>query len=243
MGAGHENRTYRSRASAKGLHSFGVSVKETDLWINAAQDLQETARDLVLQCRYEIESYLRDHPSFQTALHPLPPDPYAPPVVKEMLDTTERVGVGPMAAVAGAIAEYVCRGLAAYSREVIVENGGDIFLCADRPVTVSIFAGDSPLSERMGLRIAKKQMPLGVCTSSGRIGHSLSLGVSHAVTILAESAALADGAATALANTVLKKKDLEAVAATAHRIPGIIGGVAILWDTLTAWGDVELIDL
>ncbi len=239
----YEKRTYRGRIRAQGLYSFGVCVRETDLWISAGQDLEKKARDLVFQCRYEIESYIRTHPLFKTALHPFPPDPYAPPLVKEMLENTERVGVGPMAAVAGAIAQYVGIGLMEYSKEVIVENGGDIYMQADRPVTVSIFAGDSPLSERIGLGISEKQMPLGVCTSSGRIGHSLSLGASHAVTILAGSAALADSAATALANTILERKDLEAAAAAARSIPGIIGGVAILGDTMASWGDVELVGL
>jgi ApbE superfamily uncharacterized protein (UPF0280 family) len=243
MGRGYEKRTYRGKIRTQGLHLFGVCVKETDLWISAGQDLEEKARDLVFQCRYEIESYIRTHPLFKTALQPLPPDPYAPPVVKEMLETTARVGVGPMAAVAGAIAQYVGTGLMEYSKEVIVENGGDIYMQADRPLTVSIFAGDSPLSARIGLSIAEKQMPLGVCTSSGRIGHSLSLGVSHAVTVLAGSAVLADSAATALANTILERNDLEAAAATACDITGIIGGVAILGNTMASWGDVALVGL
>lgn len=243
MGPRFEKRTYRGRIRSQGLHAFGVCVKETDLWISADQDLEEKARNLVFQCRYEIESYVQANPLFKTALQPLPPDPYAPPVVKGMLETAARVGVGPMAAVAGAIAQFVGTGLLEYSKEVIVENGGDIYMQADRPLTVSIFAGDSPLSERIGLRIAKKQMPLGVCTSSGRIGHSLSLGVSHAVTVLAGSGALADSAATALANTILERKDLEAAAATARDIAGIMGGVAILGNTMASWGDVTLVGL
>jgi len=243
MGRVYEKRTYRGRIRTQGLHSFGVCVKETDLWISAGRDLEEEARDLVFQCRYEIEGYIQIHPLFKTALQPLPPDPYAPPLVQEMLETSGRAGVGPMAAVAGAIAEYVGVGLMEYSEEVIVENGGDVYLKADRPLMVSIFAGDSPLSERIGLNISEDQMPLGVCTSSGRIGHSLSLGISHAVTILAGSASLADSAATALANTILVKRDLEAAAITARGIPGIIGGVAILGDTMASWGDIELVGL
>jgi len=243
MESAYEKRTYRSRIHTRGLHSFCVCVKETDLWISADRNLERQARDLVLQCRYEIESYIQTHPLFKTALQPLAPDPYAPPVVKEMLEKTGRAGVGPMAAVAGAIAEYVGTGLMEYSTQVVVENGGDIYMQADRPLTVSIFAGDSPLSERIGLKISEKQMPLGVCTSSGRIGHSLSLGISHAVTILAGSAALADSAATALANTIQEKKDLEATAAVARNIVGTVGGVAILGDTMASWGNVALVSL
>jgi hypothetical protein len=239
----YEKRTYRNRVHARGLQSFCVRVKETDLWISAGAALEQEARDLVFQCRHEIESYLKTHPMFKTSLRPLPPDPYAPPLVKEMIESTAVAGVGPMAAVAGAIAQYVGRGLLEYTNEVIVENGGDLYLKAERPLTVSIFAGDSPLSERIGLRIATEQMPVGVCTSSGRIGHSLSMGVSHAVSILAASGALADGAATALANTILERKNLEAAASAAGNIPGIFGGVAILGGTMASWGEIQLIGL
>jgi ApbE superfamily uncharacterized protein (UPF0280 family) len=239
----YEKRAYRSKIRARGLHSFCVRVKETDLWISAGLDLVKEARDLVFQCRYEIESYLKTHPFFEISLRPITPDPYAPPLVREMIASAGKAGVGPMAAVAGAIAQYVGRGLLGYTNEVIVENGGDIYLKAERPLTVSIFAGDSPLSGRIGLRIPVEQMPLGVCTSSGRIGHSLSMGISHAVSILAPSAALADSAATALGNTILEKKDLENVASAAENIPCIFGGVAILGDTLASWGAVRLIGL
>jgi ApbE superfamily uncharacterized protein (UPF0280 family) len=239
----YEKRTYRSKVRARGLHAFCVRVKETDLWISAGQDLEQEARDLVFQCRYEIESYLKTHPFFKISLRPLSPDSYAPPLVREMIASSGKAGVGPMAAVAGAIAQYVGKGLLEYTNEVIVENGGDIYLKAERPVTVSILAGDSPLSGRIGLSIPVEQMPLGVCTSSGRVGHSLSRGISHAVSILAPSAALADSAATALANTIMEKKDLESVASAAGNIPGIFGGIAILGDTMASWGAVRLINL
>jgi ApbE superfamily uncharacterized protein (UPF0280 family) len=145
--------------------------------------------------------------------------------------------------VAGALAQEVGTGLLRFSREIIVENGGDVFLNADRPLTVSIFAGDSPLSEKVGLHIKGEQMPLGVCTSSGSVGHSLSLGTAHAVTLVAPSAALADGAATFLANRVREKKDLEKTAAMAEKIPGLLGGVMILDDSLATWGDIQLVTL
>ena len=99
-----------------------------------------------------------------------------------------------------------------YSGQVIVENGGDIFMVAKRPVTVSIFAGPSPLSEKFGLRIQERQMPLGICSSSATVGHSLSRGITDVVCLLSRSTALADAAATALGNRVRKISDLECVA-------------------------------
>jgi hypothetical protein len=228
---------------SSGLLSFRIVVKETDLWISAERCLEDETLDLLLAYRHQLEAYILSHPSFKTSLVPEPLDPLAPPLVRMMMEAACTAKVGPMATVAGALAEEVGTGLLRFSKEVIVENGGDVFLKADRPLTVSIFSGDSPLSEKLGLCIETEQMPLGVCTSSGRIGHSLSLGKAHAVTILASSAALADGAATFLANRVREKKDLKKTAAIAGKIPGLLGGVMILDDTLVTWGDVQLVSL
>lgn len=239
----YEVRTYRSRLRPRGLVPFQVAVKETDLWISTDRDLEKESLDLVLEYRRQLEDYIRANPFFRTSLRPLPPDPFAPPLVREMMEAAWLTRVGPMATVAGAIAERVGRGLLECSREVIVENGGDIFLKADRTVTVSLFAGDSPLSGRVGILISTDQMPLGVCTSSGRVGHSLSMGRVHAACVLASSAALADGAATACANRIRTKGDLERTAGAAKEIPGLKGGVFILDDHMATWGNVRLVDL
>jgi len=239
----HEERTYRKKVSTSDMTSFHVTVKETDLWVSADRNLEKETTDLVFECRNQLETYISIHPEFATFLSPYGQDPYAPPMVREMIDFTRGLGVGPMASVAGAIAQYVGRGLLQFTDQVIVENGGDIFLKAGRPVTVSIFAGDSPLSEKFGLLIPERQMPLGVCSSSARVGHSLSMGIADVVCLLSPSAALADGAATALGNKISAKKDIKKVAGWANEIEVILGGVAIVEDSMATWGDVELIEL
>lgn len=236
----HIERHYRKRVSSTDLVSFHVAVKETDLWVSAEKALEKEARDLVFDSRHQIESYIASHPDFLTTLEPYPLDPFAPPLVREMIEATRAVWVGPMASVAGAIAQYVGRGLLSLTGQVIVENGGDIFLTAARPVTVSVFAGESPFSGKIGLVIPERQMPLGVCTSSGRIGHSYSMGVADAACVLASSASFADGAATALGNRIRGKKDLERVSEWAAGTPGILGCLVILGDRIAAWGDIEL---
>jgi ApbE superfamily uncharacterized protein (UPF0280 family) len=239
----YNERTYRRRVRTRGLVSFQVQVKETDLWVSAVRDLTVETRDLVLAGRHPLEHYIRACPSFLTSLVPIPEDPYAPPLVKEMMKATAQVGIGPMAAVAGVIAQYVGEGLLSLSREVIVENGGDLFLAAKRPVTVAIFAGGSPLSGRMGIRVYLHQMPLGVCTSSGTIGHSLSLGKADAVCVVSRSAALADAAATALGNKIKGVRDIEPAIHWAKGVEGILGGVVIIGATMASWGEVELANL
>jgi ApbE superfamily uncharacterized protein (UPF0280 family) len=239
----YRERTYRSRVRTRGLVSFQVQIKETDLWISAGRDLTREARDLALACRHPLEHYIRAHPSFLTSLVPIPEDPYAPSLVKEMMKAACQVGIGPMAAVAGAIAQQVGEGLLGLSGEVIVENGGDLFLAAKRPVTVAVFAGGSPLSERLGMRVYPHQMPLGVCTSSGTIGHSLSLGKADAACVLSRSAALADAAATALGNKIKSVRDIAPATDWARTVEGIVGGVVIIGATMASWGEVELANL
>lgn len=220
--------------------SFQVGVKETDLWVSADENLEKETTDLVFKYRHQIEDYISRHPEFMTSLRPYHEDPYASRIVREMIMATRDIGVGPMAAVAGAVAQFVGQGLLERSEQVIVENGGDIFMKANRPVTVSVFAGTSPLSEKIGLVIKEDRMPLGVCSSSGTIGHSMSLGKADVVCLVSSSALRADGAATALCNRIRSRKDFEHVADWASEIKGIEGGLAVMGDTLATWGDVEL---
>jgi len=150
-----------------------------------------------------------------------------------------------MAAVAGAIAEQVGRGLLAQGvGEVLVENGGDLFLRRTRPVDVAVFAAQSPLSGRVAIRVPPDQMPCGVCCSSGTVGHSLSLGKADAVVVVSRSAALADAAATGIANLVDGAPgSVEKALARAREIGAVDGVVVVLGDRLGAWGRVELAPL
>ncbi len=233
-------RAYRKRVRPGRLISFQVVVKETDLWIRAERRLEKEARDLVFGYRHQIEYYISLHPQFMTSLHPYHEDPYAPEIVRDMIKATTDIGVGPMAAVAGAVAQYVGEGLLRHTDQVIVENGGDVFLKANRPVTVALFAGNSPLSEKIGLVIDQSRMPIGVCSSSGTVGHSLSRGAADAVCLVSSSALRADGAATALCNRIRSRKDLEHIAGWASRIEGIDGGLAVMGDAMASWGNIEL---
>ena len=236
----YSERFYRRRVRSDGLVTFEVVVKETDLLVSAEKRLEKETRDLILDARYQIESYISLHPEFLTTLKRYPRDPYAPPLVREMIECTRQVGVGPMASVAGAVAQYVGQGLLLNTSQVIVENGGDIFLKVGRRVTVSVFAGRSPLSEKIGIVVPPEEMPLAICSSSATVGHSLSTGAADAGCVLASSAAFADGAATALCNTVQSPKDLKGIGAWAEKTGGLLGVLVILGDKLAIWGNIEL---
>lgn len=243
MSMGETERYYRRLANPEGMVSYRVAVRETDLHISSPVDLKKEALNLTLECRRSLEAYMAAKPGFLTAMRPWPQDPFAPLIVRGMMEAASRAGVGPMAAVAGAIAEYVGRGLLKITGQVIVENGGDIFIKADRPCKVAILAGDSPLSGRIGILADPREMPLAICTSSGKVGHSLSTGKSDAVCVVAKSASLADAAATALANRVCHSRDLAELPSLAKRIGGLLGVAVIMADRLMAWGSVELVEI
>lgn len=244
----YRSRSYRGIAEKSDLCSTFIRIRETDLHILAESDVSACGQELAAQYRLQVEHYTEGNPAFATSLVPLPDDILAPPIIRDMLTAAQQTAVGPMAAVAGAIAEYVCRGLIDLGcNEVIVENGGDIFLQRSRDCTVAVFAGQSPLSNRVGLRLDADDMPMGICTSSGTVGHSLSLGEADSVTVLADSAVLADAAATRIGNEVGNYHEpsdgVNRALEAAEKIRGIRGVLVICADLLGASGRMELIPL
>lgn len=239
----YEPRTYRQYAKTEGLVSFTVTIKETDLFITASRHTEREAREAVLNARFAIEQYGQNNPLFLTSLAPLPLDQCAPAIIQDMLRAAAKAGVGPMAAVAGAVAEYTGKHLLSACCEVIVENGGDIFLQVHREVTIGIFAGNSPLSNRIGIKLSRRDKPTGVCTSSGTVGPSLSFGTADAVTVMSSSASLSDATATAVGNLVKQSADIGFAIDAGKKIPGIEAILIIKDDHLGAWGDLNLIQL
>lgn len=241
--AGYEERLYRARCKSRGLVSFTARVKETDLWIAADNDLESRAVESIQHHRRGLENYIASHSGFLETLTPWPDDALAPPLVRAMIAASQAAGSGPMAAVAGAIAQAVGQDLLAHSSRVVVENGGDVFMAADRDMVVALDAGKSPLSGRLGVELAASGMPLCLCTSSGTVGHSLSLGRADAATVASSDGALADAMATVLGNRVQGKGDLAPALEWAATVPGVKGGLLVLDDKLAAWGDLTLVDL
>jgi ApbE superfamily uncharacterized protein (UPF0280 family) len=237
----YRERRYRQQIHHERLVSFKVAVQETDLMILAESDLTQLTEEIIYKVRGPLEGYIANHPEFLHTLTPLPYDKLAPPVVQEMLSAAQICGTGPMAAVAGAIAEQVGLALLRESGEVVVENGGDCFVKVDSRVQISIFAGRSKLSNTLALKIYPERTPLGVCTSSGTVGHSLSFGRADAVTVISASAALADAAATKICNQVKSESTIREAIAFAQEIEGVLGVVVIVGDKIGAWGEVELV--
>lgn len=238
-----QRRTYRNLINKAGLVSFRVAVKETDLLVQAVNGLKEPTTELVLRYRGVIESYIQRYPEFLKTLTPWRIHGPAPLIILDMAAAGEAAGVGPMAAVAGAIAAHVGADLLSFSNEVIVENGGDVFLKIKDPGIVAIYAGPSPLSLKIGIKVYPDDKPIGVCTSSGTVGHSLSFGKADAVCVVSPDCVLADAAATAVCNQVKSGKDIQKAIDFGKRIRGVNSLVVIIGDQIGMWGDMEIVPL
>ena len=236
----YQPRSYRHWIKDNDLVSFQVVLKETDLFLRAQSSLKREALWAIQECRTSIERYIELHPSFLTALEPIAVAEDAPEIVRGMAEAGQRAGVGPMAAVAGAIAESVGRELMRFSPEVIVENGGDIFLSILKSRSVGIYAAQSPFTGKIALQIEAEETPLGICTSSGTVGHSISFGRADAVIAISSSAALADAAATAIGNLIKGVADIPKGIDFAQSIQGLNGVLIIKDDKLGLWGRVKI---
>ncbi len=241
MPPGFGARSYQDWMNVDDLCSFRVAVNETDLLILASDDLSECATQQVVEVREQLETYIAGHPEFRTSFEPLDIDPQSPAIIQRMASAAQSIGVGPFAAVAGAVAESVGRALLHHSNEVVVENGGDIFAASHRYLTFGMYAGKSPLTGKLGLRIKASQMPCGVCTSSGSVGPSVSYGRADAAIVIAKSTILADACATALGNIVNCAGDIATGINFVKEIPGINGAVVIVQSNIGAWGNVEFV--
>ena len=239
----HQERTYRNLIDSSELIPYRVVVKETDLMVYSETKLVDETKELVLEQRGYVEAFIASHPEFAAALVPWPYDGPAPGIIVNMLNAARNAGVGPMAAIAGVIAEQVGHGLLNRTNQVMVENGGDVFIKMSSPVTVGIFAGKSPLSLQIGLRLKTVSIPQAVCTSSGTIGHSLSYGKADAVCVVADSCANADAAATAIGNLIKSPADIESAIKAGRNMGELIGIVVILGEKMGMWGDLEVVSL
>ena len=237
-------RFYRENMRAAGLVSFRVVIGESDLFIFARSELAEDARASLARHRADLEGFISRQPRFRTSHRPYDVPGDSPDIIRLMADAASRAGVGPMAAVAGAVAELVGKDLAPLSPDVMVENGGDIFIRSGIERRVGVFAGESPLSGRLALLVPPTPpQGLGVCTSSATVGPSYSAGEADAAMVVAESAALADAAASALGNRAKSPGHIEEALTAVSAIGGVIGCLVIIGEHLGVQGDLQLENL
>ncbi len=242
-----EERTYRTQFNSERFKSFEVKYLETDLWIGVNPDsfkpeIKEVALAKVTSLRNKFDKYIQAEPFFKKSLKPFHPNEDAPLEAKEMATAAEKAGIGPMSAVAGLFArevgEEIIRNFSV--EELVIENGGDIYVLLKDELVLSVFAGDSILSERIGLVIPPEKKKLGICTSAGTVGPSLSYGKADAVVVICEDILLADAFATAIGNKVKSPTDVEKVIKQSGKYREIMSLLIICDDKIGIRGDYEM---
>jgi len=239
------DRAYRdSVRPQEGEVRFQVGIEQTDLLIVAEKDMQAEIASFVSQVRGEIKNWIMFHPEFSRSLTPLPVPENGPEIIRAMCLAAQACDVGPMAAVAGAVAQAVGDAFASQSPNLLVENGGDTYLHSTRERVVALLA-EPESGATVGLRLAQGAFPVSICASSATIGHSLSLGSGDLVAVRARDARLADAAATALCNLLKSEADINTVLERAKALAehGLEGVFAQYDKKIAAWGELELVAL
>jgi hypothetical protein len=238
-------RAYRQTLRPRpGETIFQVVVAQTDLLVVAERPLAREIGDFASALRSRLMTYILLHPEFRDSLTPVAVTDAAPVIAHDMAEAAARFGVGPMAAVAGAVSQAVADRFAAISPNLLIENGGDVFLRSTVERTVALLA--RPIEgARLGLRFPPEKLPAAVCASSAKVGPSLSLGQADMVTVVADRGAVADAAATALGNLLVSPEDLDGVLAAARGMArqGVRGAFIQLGELVGMVGDLELVAL
>ena len=261
----YQSRSYRKAMGSSRFSSITFAVGESDLWIGYAPqtiDAKALATEgsrIVRKLRNEILNY--PDPSFLSSFVPLEEEGQKEAIsnkkkkgyeneidsehssfIASMLNAANLSGTGPMASVAGAIAQEV--GSALKKRfaleEIVVENGGDLYIDVLKPLPVTLYAGDNSLSGKVAIVVESQHCPLGVCTSSAKVGHSHSFGAADAVMVACHDAALADAYATSFCNIVREEADVQKVTELMNDKAEILSALVLLDTKLALCGQLEV---
>jgi hypothetical protein len=226
----------------KPLLSEHWTYKETDVLIKAdSREAIEVAKKSIIKHRNDLERYISRNPLFKLSLEPVDVGAGAPKVVKLMAEAAKLAGVGPMAAVAGTLAQLAVEDAAVSgAKNILIDNGGDVFIHGDCIYTVAIHAGKSPLSNKLALKIDADRLPLAICTSSATVGPSVSFGEADAATAIAKSGALADAAATAICSETRGDPEdaINAALKRAKKIPNLTASLIVYGKHVGSWGNL-----
>lgn len=243
----YQLRNYRQKFNTRRFRGFQVSYRETDLWVGVdtgsfQEEMGSIIQARVVELRHELDQYINTEPEFVKCLQPFQPHDAAPSEAKEMALAAARAGTGPMSAVAGLFSREAGKAISKnFSvKEFVIENGGDIFATLEDEFIYSVYAGKSPLSEKIGIAIPQRIREIGVCTSSGTVGPSLSFGKADAVAVACRDVLLADAFATALGNVVKSPADIPGALELSESFPEIISVVIVCEDRVGVRGEFEI---
>ena len=235
----YQIRDYRKSFSNE-LKWYNVCVEETDLMIGTDENYSKQVLKIVRTLRHDIYAAIEKNQEFFTSLVPIEYEK-AEGVAKIMVEAAKIAGVGPFAAVAGAINDMLADKLSDQSKQIFIENGGDIYIKSDKDRKIGIFAGKSVLSNKFAIEIPKEIFPVGICTSSATVGHSFSMGKADAAVVICKTSAVADAFATALCNRIKNIEDIAFALEWVNSFEEVIGAVAIMDDKIGAIGNIKLV--
>lgn len=199
----------------------------------------ELIKDEIIKLRKTLDKYIQNNSNFKTSLIKIEKDNSAPKIVKRMISASQKTGIGPMASVAGIIAEFAAKkGSIKNQSTNIVENGGDIYIFSNKDTYLGFYPGNKYFSDKLAIHIKKEDCPISVCSSSSNMGHSLSFGKCDIATVFSIDGALADSAATLACNLVQDESDLENIANKISNIDGILGIILVKNDKIAIAGKV-----
>ncbi len=213
------------------------SFKDTHLKVYGSE--YDKITEVIVQERKKLEAYILRHPEFKNALSPIALLPEAPEIAQKMSKASTATGLGPMASVAGTLAQIgVEAAKEAGCNEAIVENGGDMYIMSPTPVTIGIYAGKNSIGAQLAFQLTPEELPLAICSSSSKMGHSLSLGDCELATVIAKDAALADSVATLTCNSISHERDVELILDKVGQIEGIRGILVVKNSKIGLWGNL-----
>ena len=214
------------------LHEYNMIQDESKIHMRSdSKGAILKAVDRIKDQREMLLGYIRNHAEFRYALRPVKVSHDAPIIVRRMAKSAAVADVGPMASVAGALADLAVESMLEHgARVAVLENGGEIAIRTEQPISVAILSSSLNLSGKVGFYITREDCPLGMATSSSKTGHAISFGEADSVTVVAGNASLADAAATAICNSVSGgnlKESIQMGLRRCREIPGVRGALII----------------
>ncbi|MGM0366762.1 MAG: UPF0280 family protein [Actinomycetota bacterium] len=231
---------YRKKIGSNTAYKWHIVFRHSDLYVASNKNIIDSLVKYLTEFYQAIEEVIAANPSFRKSICPVKQNPSYPSIINEMIKKSAIFGVGPMASVAGAVCDFAGRKLISQCSTIIIENGGDIFIKSDHDIVAGIYAEGRGISDKLKLKIDHRDTPCGLCSSSGVLGHSLSLGKSDLASVMATTAIAADAAATSMANRISAAGDIQAAIDEFRKKPGIRGLLAIKDKKIGLWGRMEL---
>ncbi len=233
----YEERIYRRYSEPKDLFKTHLIIEESDILVFSSEKIESfEIEEKVKILRQDIKDYIKKDRKFLTTLSAYNLKEPAPQIIKKMCKVSKILDIGPMACVAGAISEFLGKELLKKNKEAIVENGGDIFLKIAKERKIGIFYGKNDF---LKIKLTTLNTPLGIASSSGKLGYSLSFGNCDLVCVISESAIFSDGAATFLGNLIKTQKDILPALKKIKKYKEIKASIIIFEGKIFVQGDVE----